>query len=95
MGGGFERDDTTRPVFALPGGWTRSRPTAVLRYYARRKATNRGDEAVRKSLKKKLTLNRETLRALATRPLCEVVGGIKTAHTCGDPCTTTCAPPTA
>jgi hypothetical protein len=50
---------------------------------------------MKKSLKKKLSLNRETLRALEIRSLQEVVGGIKTAHTCGDPCTTTCAPPTA
>jgi len=51
---------------------------------------------VRKSSKKtkKLSLNRETLRALETRTLHEVAGGVKT-HTCGDPCTTTCAPPTA
>jgi hypothetical protein len=50
---------------------------------------------VKKSLKKKLSLNRETLRALESRSLQEVVGGIKTKNTCGDPCTTTCAPPTA
>jgi hypothetical protein len=49
---------------------------------------------MRKSLKKKLSLNRETLRALEDRSLQEAVGGVKT-HTCGDPCTTTCAPPTA
>jgi hypothetical protein len=50
---------------------------------------------MRKSSKKKLSLNRETLHALEMHALHEVAGGIKTAHTCGDPCTTTCSPPTA
>jgi hypothetical protein len=48
---------------------------------------------MKKSLKKRLSLHRETLYALQEGRLGQVVGGIVTFNTCGNPCTKGCSTP--
>jgi hypothetical protein len=46
---------------------------------------------MRKTMKKKLSLHRETLLALQENALHEVAGGVVTLRTCGHPCSNTCS----
>jgi hypothetical protein len=46
---------------------------------------------MKKNLKKKLSLNRETLHALADGALRNAAGGVVTANTCGTPCSAACS----
>ncbi len=45
---------------------------------------------MKKQLKQKLSLNRETLRALQEGGLRDAAGGFATINTCGKPCTNAC-----
>ena len=46
---------------------------------------------MKKAMKKKLSLHRETLRALEEGALQEVAGGVVTLLTCGTPCSKVCS----
>lgn len=46
---------------------------------------------MRKTMKKKLFLHRETLLALQEAALREAAGGVVTLRTCGNPCSNVCS----
>jgi hypothetical protein len=46
---------------------------------------------MKKQLKKKLSLSRETLRSLQEGVLRNAAGGIVTFRTCGNPCSAVCS----